>query len=130
MKSHDPGKQHMLMSDDTSTRGQTKHSTCTGFPSTHAYCNTLTHLNTHALTHLHNNSFTHECIHFSSQDIAVVPLLVLLPLIESSTGLDTASGLDLLQAFGPTILTTLGWVGALILGGRTILRRVFEVCMD
>lgn len=62
-----------------------------------------------------------------SQDIAVVPLLVLLPLIESSTGLDTASGLDLLQAFGPTILTTLGWVGALILGGRTILRRVFEV---
>lgn len=57
----------------------------------------------------------------------MVPLLVLLPLIESSTGLDTASGLDLLQAFGPTILTTLAWVGALILGGRTILRRVFEV---
>ncbi len=58
----------------------------------------------------------------------MVPLLVLLPLIESSTGLDTANGLDLLQAFGPTILTTLAWVGALILGGRTILRRVFEVC--
>lgn len=71
------------------------------------------------------------------QDIAVVPLLVILPLYEASV----AAGLESAAAGGPpalasaSILATLGppaakallGLGALLLGGRVVLRRVFEV---
>jgi predicted Kef-type K+ transport protein len=67
---------------------------------------------------------THYCV---MQDIAVVPLLVLLPLLESSGDMNVSNVMELVQVFGPAVLTTLGWVGLLIVGGRTVLRRVFEV---
>jgi Kef-type K+ transport system membrane component KefB len=61
------------------------------------------------------------------QDIAVVPFLVLLPLIESNGGMEGASADTLLQMLGPTTLTSLAGLGALLVGGRVVLRRVFEV---
>ncbi|KAK9810162.1 hypothetical protein WJX72_005895 [[Myrmecia] bisecta] len=63
------------------------------------------------------------------QDIAVVPFLVLLPLIES-TDLEAQSTMGLLQALGPVALTTLGGLGLLLLGGRIILRRIFELVAE
>lgn len=65
------------------------------------------------------------------QDIAVVPLLVLLPLLASGSGDGIGTNaVELLQQFGPTVLTTLGWLGLLIVGGRTVLRRVFEMVAE
>lgn len=62
------------------------------------------------------------------QDIATVPFLVLLPLIEGRAGMvDISDGAALLTQLGPTILKTLGGLGLVLLGGRTFLRRVFEV---
>jgi Kef-type K+ transport system membrane component KefB len=61
------------------------------------------------------------------QDIAVVPFLVLLPVIEMSGGMEGASPATLLNQLGPTALQTLAGLGALLLGGRIVLRRVFEV---
>ena len=63
--------------------------------------------------------------HAVSQDIAVVPFLVLLPLVEQ-TDLTSSGAMDLLSQLGPTALVTLGSLGLLLLGGRIILRRVFE----
>jgi predicted Kef-type K+ transport protein len=60
------------------------------------------------------------------QDIAVVPFLVLLPLVESND-VTTMGAMDLLSQLGPTALQTIGSLGLLLLGGRTILRRVFQV---
>ena len=59
------------------------------------------------------------------QDIATVPFLVLLPLIEGNNtalleGQDTMS---LVQQLGPTALMTLGGLGAVLLGGRLFMRR-------
>eukprot|EP00878_Enallax_costatus_P013828 GHUV01014463.1.p1 GENE.GHUV01014463.1~~GHUV01014463.1.p1 ORF type:complete len:492 (+),score=144.01 GHUV01014463.1:299-1774(+) len=64
------------------------------------------------------------------QDIAVVPFLVLLPLIESHGGMEGASPDTLLQMLGPTAATSLAGLGALLLGGRVILRRVFEIIAE
>jgi Kef-type K+ transport system membrane component KefB len=61
------------------------------------------------------------------QDIAVVPLLVLLPLIESQGGLADAGPGALLQLLGPTALESAAGLGLLLLGGRVVLRKVFEV---
>jgi Kef-type K+ transport system membrane component KefB len=64
------------------------------------------------------------------QDIAVVPFLVLLPLIESNSSselLNGASASSLLEKLGPTAIQTVLGLGALLLGGRVVLRRVFEV---
>lgn len=62
------------------------------------------------------------------QDIATVPFLVLLPLIEGRAGrLDGLDGAALLTQLGPTALKTFGGIGLVLLGGRTFLRRVFEV---
>lgn len=62
------------------------------------------------------------------QDIATVPFLVLLPLIEGRAGrLDGLDGAALLTQLGPTALKTFGGIGLILLGGRTFLRRVFEV---
>jgi len=55
----------------------------------------------------------------------VVPFLVLLPLVESND-VTTMGAMDLLSQLGPTALTTVGSLGLLLLGGRTILRRVFQ----
>ena len=57
----------------------------------------------------------------------MVPFLVLLPLVER-TDLTSTGAMDLLSQLGPTALETLGSLGLLLLGGRIILRRVFEVC--
>ena len=58
----------------------------------------------------------------------MVPFLVLLPLVER-TDLTSTGAMDLLSQLGPTALETLGSLGLLLLGGRIILRRVFEVCL-
>lgn len=60
------------------------------------------------------------------QDIAIVPFLVLLPLVESPE-MDGQSTMALLQSLGPTALKTLGGLGILLLGGRFVLRRIFEM---
>eukprot|EP00798_Chlamydomonas_sp_ICE-L_P021741 gene21741-28763_t len=61
------------------------------------------------------------------QDISIVPLLVLLPLLEGG-GLDSsATPLDLITKFGPTAAMTLGGLGVLLLGGSFVLRQVFAV---
>ncbi len=62
------------------------------------------------------------------QDIATVPFLILLPLIEGrGSGVDITDGAALLTQLVPTVLKTLGGLGIVLLGGRTFLRRVFEV---
>jgi voltage-gated potassium channel Kch len=62
------------------------------------------------------------------QDIATVPFLILLPLIEGrGSGVDITDGAALLTQLVPTVLKTLGGIGIVLLGGRTFLRRVFEV---
>jgi monovalent cation:proton antiporter-2 (CPA2) family protein len=59
------------------------------------------------------------------QDIAVVPLLVLLPIIEDSS-VDGGVG-STLTVLGLTALKAVGGLGAIIAVGRLLLRRVFEV---
>jgi Kef-type K+ transport system membrane component KefB/voltage-gated potassium channel Kch len=64
------------------------------------------------------------------QDIAVVPFLVLLPLIESpeiAGAGDGAATASLLASLAPTALKTLAGLGILLLAGRFFLRRVFEL---
>jgi len=63
------------------------------------------------------------------QDIAVVPFLVLLPLVENSDMTSTGA-MDLLSQLGPTALQTVGSLGLLLLTGRTVLRRVFKVVAE
>lgn len=65
------------------------------------------------------------------QDIAVVPLLVILPLYEAAISgtmptvdQDSAS---ILAQLGPTAVKAVLGLGGLLLGGRVVLRRVFEV---
>ncbi len=60
------------------------------------------------------------------QDIAIVPFLVLLPVVESPE-MDGQSTMALLTSLGPTALKTLGGLGVLLLGGRFVLRRIFEM---
>jgi hypothetical protein len=61
------------------------------------------------------------------QDIAIVPFLVLLPLIESNGGMDLATPTTLMQSLGPTALNSAAGLGFLLLGGRFVLRRIYEV---
>ena len=63
------------------------------------------------------------------QDIAVVPFLVLLPLVENAdlAGQHGQSTMTLVASLGPTALQTLLGLGALLLGGRVVLRRIFEM---
>ena len=56
-----------------------------------------------------------------------MPFLVLLPLIEGQAGSEGFGGAELLSQLGPTALKTFGALGLVLLGGRTFLRRVFEV---
>lgn len=59
------------------------------------------------------------------QDIAVVPFLVLLPLLNA--GLKGGNPISLLEQLAPTALQTVAGLGALLLGGRLGLRRLFEI---
>jgi Kef-type K+ transport system membrane component KefB/voltage-gated potassium channel Kch len=65
------------------------------------------------------------------QDIAVVPFLVLLPLIESpemaAAGEGGAATASLLASLAPTAAKTLAGLGILLFSGRFFLRRVFEL---
>ncbi|PNW71980.1 hypothetical protein CHLRE_16g687450v5 [Chlamydomonas reinhardtii] len=62
------------------------------------------------------------------QDIAVVPFLVLLPLITThGTDLEGASPVSLLSQLGPTALQTVAGLGALLLADRLIMKRIFEM---
>ncbi len=63
------------------------------------------------------------------QDIAVVPFLVLLPLVENNdlVGQAGQSTMTLVASLGPTALQTVFGLGALLLGGRVVLRRIFEL---
>lgn len=64
-----------------------------------------------------------------AQDIAVVPFLVLLPLVEGDglVGQPGQSTMTLLTSLGPTVLQTLLGLGVLLVGGRVVLRRIFEM---
>ena len=64
------------------------------------------------------------------QDIAVVPFLVLLPLIESNGGMESSTPTTLLQALGPTALKSAAGLGLLLLAGRIVLRRVYELVAE
>eukprot|EP00898_Chlorokybus_atmophyticus_P007421 jgi/Chlat1/7680/Chrsp64S07175 len=61
------------------------------------------------------------------QDIAVVPLLVILPLIEAGPSGASAGGGLMFYKLATTALRALGGLGALLLAGRFGLRRLFEV---
>lgn len=54
-----------------------------------------------------------------------MPFLVLLPVVET-VDLAAQSSMDLIEKLAPTALLALGGLGLLLLGGRIILRRIFE----
>lgn len=62
------------------------------------------------------------------QDIAVVPLLVLLPLIEKTGGLEGVSGqgMSLISQVGPAAAKALGLLGAGVVVGKVAMRRLFD----
>lgn len=59
----------------------------------------------------------------------MVPFLVLLPLVENEdiVGQAGQSTMTLVTSLGPTALQTLLGLGVLLLGGRVVLRRIFEL---
>lgn len=63
------------------------------------------------------------------QDIAVVPLLVLLPIIETQGGsaADTGGLLDQLALVGATIAKGVGGLGGILVAGRFLLRPIFDL---
>lgn len=58
------------------------------------------------------------------QDIAVVPLLVLLPIIETGTG---GALQDKLAFLGGTVAKGVGGLGGILVAGRFFLRPVFDL---
>ena len=68
------------------------------------------------------------------QDIAVVPFLVLLPLVErfsdDPTAASAAGAATLLASLAPTAAKTLLGLGALLVAGRFLLRRIFELVAE
>lgn len=56
-----------------------------------------------------------------------MPFLVLLPVVEGPEMDGSMSTMALLTSLGPTALKTLGGLGLLLLGGRFVLRRIFEI---
>lgn len=56
-----------------------------------------------------------------------MPFLVLLPLIESSGGMENATSDTLLGMLGPTAFNSAAGLAMLLLAGRVVLRRMFEV---
>ena len=65
----------------------------------------------------------------SLQDIAVVPFLVLLPFVETND-LGGQSTMSLVYELGPTALKTLGSLAALLVVGRLVMRRLFELVAE
>lgn len=66
-----------------------------------------------------------------AQDIAVVPLLVLLPLIEAPQVGSTEEGaMGLFAALLPTLGKAFGGLALLLLTGRTVLRKIFELVAE
>lgn len=63
------------------------------------------------------------------QDIAVVPFLVLLPFVETND-LGGQSTMSLVYQLGPTALKTLGSLAALLVVGRLVMRRLFELVAE
>jgi Kef-type K+ transport system membrane component KefB len=63
----------------------------------------------------------------TSQDIAVVPLLVLLPLVSNA---GDGGGGDIMATLVPTFLKAGLGLGLLLYGGRTVLRRLFEIVSE
>ncbi|GBF88863.1 K+ efflux antiporter [Raphidocelis subcapitata] len=61
------------------------------------------------------------------QDIAIVPFLVLLPLIESNGGMEDATPTTVMHMLGPTAINSAVGLGMLLLGGRFVLRRIYEM---
>ena len=62
----------------------------------------------------------------------MVPFLVLLPLVENAdlVGQPGQSTMTLVASLGPTALKTLLGLGVLLLGGRVVLRRIFELVIS
>jgi hypothetical protein len=56
-----------------------------------------------------------------------VPFLVLLPLIESSGGMENATSDTLLGMLGPTAFNSAAGLAMLLFGGRIVLRKLYEV---
>ena len=63
------------------------------------------------------------------QDIAVVPFLVLLPFVETND-LGGQSTMSLVYQLGPTALKTLGSLAVLLIVGRLVMRRLFELVAE
>ena len=63
------------------------------------------------------------------QDIAVVPFLVLLPFVESND-LGGESTINLVYELGPTALKTVGSLAILLVVGRLVMRRLFELVAE
>jgi Kef-type K+ transport system membrane component KefB len=59
-----------------------------------------------------------------------VPFLVLLPLIESNGGMESSTPTTLLASLGPTALNSAAGLGFLLLAGRLVLRRAYEMVAD
>ncbi|CAN0427126.1 unnamed protein product, partial [Laminaria digitata] len=60
------------------------------------------------------------------QDIAVVPLLVLLPIIETQGG-DNSGLAEQLALVGATVAKGVGGLGGILVAGRYLLRPLFDV---
>lgn len=60
------------------------------------------------------------------QDIAVVPLLVLLPIIESQNGANSLLS-DQLGLVGMTVAKGVGGLGGILVAGRFLLRPFFDL---
>lgn len=60
------------------------------------------------------------------QDIAVVPLLVLLPIIETQAGTETAL-VEQLSLVGSTVARGVGGLAGILVAGRFLLRPLFDV---
>jgi len=64
------------------------------------------------------------------QDIAIIPLLVVLPVIEAGGSDLEGSTVQILASFAFGAFKSIGGLGALIFGGRYILERAFTVVAD
>lgn len=65
------------------------------------------------------------------QDVAVVPLLVILPLYEAGAagGAAAAGGGSMLAALAPFAIKAAGGLGLIVLGGRVVLRKARAVAL-
>jgi len=83
----------------------------------------------HVKPNLHTSIMKLTCCPCFIQDIAVVPFLVLLPFVETND-LGGQSTMSLVYQLGPTALKTLGSLAALLVVGRLVMRRLFELVAE